>query len=153
VTVPDPEKQDRDGTARYGSPEDTDAAFASIVAGLQAQPDAPRWPTEDERKDPHSVPNGAPHGATDGKRMRDDADEDHFQPPEPPPLPVPRARTVGGMALLTVGLLLLGPNLLGLGEGVATPLGLLALTAGIGWLVIGLRSGPPPDGSDDGARL
>jgi hypothetical protein len=82
------------------------------------------------------------------------AEEDHFEPPEPPPLPMPRPRTVGGVALLAVGvLLLMGPNLLGLDEGVATPLGLLALTAGIGWLVIGLRSGPPPEGWDDGARL
>ncbi|MGH3901142.1 MAG: hypothetical protein ACRDTA_23415 [Pseudonocardiaceae bacterium] len=104
----------------------TDTAFAGIVAGLQPESDVPRW----------------------------SAEEDHFEPPEPPPLPVPRPRTLGGLALLTVGvLLLLGPNLLGLGAGVATPLGLLALTAGIGWLVIGLRSGPPSEGWDDGARL
>ena len=90
------------------------------------EPDVPRWPAE----------------------------EDHFTPPEPPPLPIPRPRTVGGVALLAVGvLLLMGPNLLGLDEGVATPLGLLALTTAIGWLVIGLRSGPPPEGWDDGARL
>ena len=89
-------------------------------------PDSPRWPAE----------------------------EDHFEPPDPPPLPVPRPRTVGGVALLAVGvLLLIAPNLLSLGEAVATPLGLLALTAGIGALVLGLRSGPPPDGWDDGARL
>jgi hypothetical protein len=90
------------------------------------EPDVPHWPTE----------------------------EDHFEPPEPPPLPMPRPRTVGGVALLALGILLLiGPNLLGLGEGMATPLGLLALTAGIGWLVIGLRSGPPTENGDDGARL
>ena len=129
LTFPDPEEPDREGPARHSRPEDpkdTDTAFAGIVAGLHPEPDVPRWPAE----------------------------EDHFEPPEPPPLPVPRPRTVGGLALLAVGvLLLLGPNLLGLGAGVATPLGLLALTAGIGWLVIGLRSGPPPEGSDDGARL
>jgi hypothetical protein len=126
LTFPDPEEPDREGLARHSNAEDTDTVFAGIVAGLQPAPDVPRWPAE----------------------------EDHFQPPEPPPLPVPRARTVGGVALLAVGVLLLvGPNLLGLGEGVATPLGLLALTAGIGTLVIGLRSGPPPEGWDDGARL
>ena len=82
------------------------------------------------------------------------AEDDHFEPPEPPPLPVPRPRTMASVALLAVGVLLLvEPDLLGLGEGVATPLGLLALTAGISWLVIGLRSGPPPEGWDDGARL
>ncbi|MGH3765546.1 MAG: hypothetical protein ACRDS0_04110 [Pseudonocardiaceae bacterium] len=79
---------------------------------------------------------------------------DHFDPPEPPPFPIPRPRTVGGVLTLAVGLLLLvEPSLLGLGERVATPLGLLALTAGIGWLVIGLRPDPPAEGSDDGARL
>jgi hypothetical protein len=83
-----------------------------------------------------------------------DTDEDHYNPPEPPPLPVPRPRTVGGVLTLTAGLfLLVAPSLLGLGERVATPLGLLAITAGIGWLVIGLRPDPPPEGSDDGARL
>lgn len=134
LTFPDPEEPDRAGPARHSNskdskdskdPKDTDAAFAAIVAGLQPAPD-----------------------------MRLPAEEDHFEPPEPPPLPVPRARTVGGVALLAVGVLLLvAPNLLGLGAGVATPLGLLALTAGIGWLAIGLRTGPPPEGWDDGARL
>ncbi|MGH3987749.1 MAG: DUF308 domain-containing protein [Pseudonocardiaceae bacterium] len=132
LTFPDHEEPDREGPARHSSSKDakdskdTDTAFAAIVAGLQPAPEVPRRPAE----------------------------EDHFEPPEPPPLPVPRARTVGGVALLAVGVLLLvGPNLLGLGAGVATPLGLLVLTAGIGWLVIGLRSGPPTEGWDDGARL
>jgi hypothetical protein len=81
-------------------------------------------------------------------------DDDHFEPPEPPPLPVPRPRTVGGVVVLTVGVLLLtAPTLLGLAERMATPLGLLALTAGIGWLAIGLRTDPPPEEPDDGARL
>lgn len=93
-------------------------------------PDEPRWPASD-------------------------ASDDHFEPPEPAPLPVPRARTVGGMIALTGGVLLLAlPDLLGLGARVATPLGLLAVTAGIGWLVIGLRSdAAPEEGSDDGAQL
>ncbi len=83
-----------------------------------------------------------------------DADEGHFEPPEPAPLPVPRARTVGGVVALTVGVLLLAlPNLLDLGERVATPLGLLLVTAGIAWLVVGLRSDAAPGGSDDGAQL
>lgn len=82
-------------------------------------------------------------------------DDDHFVPPDPPPFPVPRSRTVGGVAALALGVLLLAaPGLLGLGERVGTPLGLLVLTGAIGWLVLGLRSGPPPDsGWDDGAQL
>jgi hypothetical protein len=113
--------------------EDTDLAFARIVAGLLAESDVPSWSARDS--------------ATD-------TDEEHFDPPEPPPLPTPKPRTVGGLLTLTVGVLLLGaPNFLHLGERVATPLGLLLVTAGIGWLVIGLRPGPSAEGSDDGARL
>ena len=111
--------------------EDTDLAFARIVAGLRAQ--------------------GLPVHSNAMDAM--DA-EDHFDPPEPPPLPMPRPRTVGGVLTLAVGVLLLAaPNLVGLGERLATPLGLLAVTAGIGWLVIGLRSGPSTAGPDDGARV
>jgi hypothetical protein len=83
-----------------------------------------------------------------------DTDGDHFEPPEPAPLPVPRARTVGGALTIIVGVLLLAfPNVMDLGERVATPLGLLAVTAGVGWLVIGLRPDEAPEGPDDGAQL
>jgi hypothetical protein len=132
----DPEERSEDSSG--DCVDNTDIAFARIVAGLRAQglsaqdlsaqSDVPSWPA--------------------------DTDDDHFNPPEPPPLPIPRARTVGGVVTLTVGVLLLAaPHLLNLGERVAIPLGLLAVTAGIGWLVIGLRPGPSADGFDDGARL
>jgi hypothetical protein len=132
----DPAERSNDGSG--DSVEDTDIAFARIVAGLEAQglpaqSDEPNWSARD---------------------FATDIGEDHFDPPEPPPLPMPRPRTVGGVLTLAVGVLLLAtPNLLGLGERVATPLGLLAVTAGIGWLVIGLRPGPSATGSDDGAQL
>ena len=136
----DPEERSNDSS---DSVDDTDIAFARIVAGLRAQDlpaqglsmqsDEPNWPARD---------------------FATDTGEDHFDPPEPPPLPMPRPRTVGGVLTLAVGVLLLAaPSLVGLGERVATPLGLLAVTAGIGWLVIGLRPGPSAAGSDDGARL
>jgi hypothetical protein len=144
LTYPDPDEQERDGPAARGRSKDraeddrgdTDTAFDRIIAGLRAEPE-PRW----------AVLDPAPEVARD-------TGEDHFDPPEPPPFPIPRPRTVGGILTLTMGVLLLvGPSLLGLGERVATPLGLLALTAGIGWLVIGLRPDPPSEESDDGARL
>jgi hypothetical protein len=145
VTYPDPDEQERDGPASRGRSKDragddlenTHAAFDRIVAGLRAEPDDPHWPA------PRPAPKPAP-----------DTDEDHYDPPEPPPFPTPRPRTVGGVLTLIVGLfLVVTPSLLGLGERMATPLGLLALAAGIGWLAIGLRPDPPPEGSDDGARL
>lgn len=162
VTVPDPEEQDRRGDAtRPGGPADgpaeTDAAFAGIVAGWRAEPDVPRWPADEDEIRTTSDP-AHPLTLPTGPHPPEDGDEGHFEPPEPPPFPVPRPRTLGGMALLAVGMLLLvQPSLLSLGERMGTPLGLLALTAGIGWLVLGLRTGPPggrdAEGWDDGARL
>jgi hypothetical protein len=134
----------------------TDAAFASIIADFREDPDLPQWPADqdrahDSRLHPPLAPGPAPAG---GERRSEVVDDDHYQPPEPPPLPVPRPRTVGGVLLLALGVLLLvRPSLLTLNDSMGTPLGLLALTAGIGWLVLGLRSGPPSEGWDDGARL
>ncbi|MGH3787541.1 MAG: DUF308 domain-containing protein [Pseudonocardiaceae bacterium] len=153
LTIPHPDEPERDGPASQGSfndlgsSKDTDTAFAHIVAGLRAaEPNVHPSPAG-EADDDQFEPSGQRPTASE-------ADEDRFEPPEPPPLPVPRPRTLGGVLVLTVGMLLLAqPALLGLAEQVATPLGLLALTAGIGWLGIGLRSGPPSEGSDDGARL
>ena len=145
MTYPDPNEQERDSPASRGRskdhPEDdladTDAAFDRIVAGLRAEPDDPYRPAL------HPAPNPTR-----------ETDEDHYDPPDPPPFPIPRPRTVGGVLILTTGLaLLVAPGLLDLGERAATPLGLLALTGGIGWLIVGLRPDPPPDGPDDGARL
>lgn len=156
LTYPDPEERECAGSASRGRSKDgagddlgdTHTAFARIVAGLRAESEEPRWPAPDTARDPAPDPVDGPAPDPAGE-----PGEDHFDPPEPPPLPVPRPRTVGGVLTLTVGVLLLvGPSLLGLGARTATPLGLLALIAGIGWLVIGLRP-DPPDGSDDGARL
>jgi hypothetical protein len=142
----DPQERSNDGSG--DSVEDTDIAFARIVAGLRAQDS----PAQDLSAQDLSAQSDEPNWPARDFAM--DTGEDHFDPPEPPPLPMPRPRTVGGVLTLAVGVLLLAAsNLVGLGERVATPLGLLAVTAGIGWLVIGLRPGPSAAGSDDGARL
>jgi hypothetical protein len=142
----DPEERSNDGSG--DSVEDTDTAFARIVAGLRAQD----LGTQDSRAQDSRGQSEEPNWPA--RNFATDTGEDHFDPPEPPPLPMPRPRTVSGVFTLAVGVLLLAaPNLVGLGERVATPLGLLAVTAGIGWLVMGLRPGPSAAGSDDGARL
>lgn len=161
MSVPDPEEPDR-----RGEPTDTDRAFAEIVAGWQTEPDVPRWPDEDRSDvhvadpdagdDPDADDEPAPRRAAEADADTDvDDPEDHFVPPDPPPLPVPRPRTLGGVAMIGLGIVLLAaPQLLGVGPTTGLPLGLLVLAGGIGWLVMGLRSGPPPDsGEDDGARL
>ena len=144
LNYPDPEERDgpgwrdRQDDRPRDSVDDTDVAFARIVDGLRAQ----------------GLPAQLDEATWVGCDCETDPGEEHFDPPEPPPLPMPRPRTVGGVLTLAVGILLLAaPNVLYLGERVATPLGLLAVTAGIGWLVVGLRPGPSADESDDGARL
>lgn len=158
MTYPDPEEQERDGSASRGPAkdharddhDDTQIAFDRIVAGLRAEPEEThspgRNPADDYLHDPTIEPPQDP-----GRHERG---ADHFDPPEPPPLPIPRPRTVGGVLMLALGVFLLfGPNVLALGERAAMLLGLLALTAGVGWLMVGLRPDPPPGGSDDGAQL
>jgi hypothetical protein len=107
------------------------------------QPSEP-LPNPDQR-DSHSTFN----------RGQQPAEDDHFVPPEPPPLPRMRPGTVVGVTLVVLGVLLLVvPGLLGLTPKIGTPLALIALTGGIGWLVLRIRQGPPPDsGWDDGAQL
>ncbi len=147
-------------------PEDIDAAFAEIVAGLEQE--APRWP---EGPDPGSsapVDRGPNTSGTAGSTSTnprdwtppndestdwDEDDEGHFEPPEPPPLPTPRAGTVGGFALIGLGLvLLLVPGLAGAGATFALPIGLISISGGICWLLFRLRQGPPP-AEDDGAQV
>jgi len=161
VTVPDPDEPDGRAGAQHrgetGPTDATDVRFAEIVAGWRSAPDAPSWPAEDEAA-------GGDAAGGDAAALGDDAalgdhaalgDDDHFVPPEPPPLPALQPRTIGGLLVLAVGvLLLLAPGVLGVAERLATPLGLLTLTGGFVWLALGLRSGPPPNsGWDDGAQL
>lgn len=152
MTVPDPDEPDR----RTGGPRPgeagrcddaaTDTAFDEIVAaGWSTESDLPRWPAEDEAADaPESEPGRAGPN-----------DDDHYVPPEPPPLPALRPRTIGGLVVLAVGVVvLLAPGVIGLPGTMSMPLGLLMLTGGFGWLALGLRSDPPQNsGWDDGAQL
>lgn len=164
-------------------PEDVDAAFAEIVAGLEREGLGSFLDEEDPLTDGADGADGAdranngpkppiePAATTTqaattepgGWRTADQdwdwasaSDEEHYVPPEPPPFPKPHAGTVIGMLLITVGLLLLiVPTVIGLGTTVGTPLGLVALAAGIGWLVLRIRHGNPPDHGDrdDGAQI
>lgn len=83
------------------------------------------------------------------------AEDEHFVPPEPPPLPRLGLSSLLGLGLLIVGVVLLAvPGLLGGPVGLGIVPGLLAMTAGLGWLVFGLRRGhDAEDGPDDGAVL
>lgn len=147
-------------------PEDVDAAFAEIVADLEREGlgamieadelgrTAPESPTVDPEPSPPAEwrpPSSAPDSSAD----EGDGEEEHFVPPDPPPLPKLRPSTVFGIVLLVIGgFLLAAPSVIGLEPRIATPLALVSMAAGIGWLVLRMRQGPPPDsGWDDGAQL
>lgn len=121
------------------APEDIDfeSAWQQVLASLHATPGpaAPSWPEDDEP--PAEVVSYDP------------ADEDHFEPPPPPPLPRLRKSTLGALAVMAFGLLIIASNVDG---GSLRVVGVLCLIGGALSLVWNMRQGPPTDsGWDDGA--
>ncbi|MFC7344093.1 DUF308 domain-containing protein [Saccharopolyspora griseoalba] len=155
-------------------PEDIDAAFAEIVADLERDETFARWSAEaksgtaeDETAEPEppkaeAKPEPAAEPAAEtGTGPRDwtpgEEDEEHFVPPEPPPLPIPKPGALAGIGVVVLGLVvLLIPGLAGLPTTAQLPLGLVLISAGIGWLLFRLRRAPPTDPTDpddDGAQV
>lgn len=152
-------------------PEDVDAAFAAIVAdlereGLGANLEADTEPTEDL---PHpqppsaqaAAPAAAAEPATPTWRTSDaewdwtwSSDDEHYVPPEPPPLPRLRPMTIVAILLIVVGVvLLLAPNLIGLYYPLSTTLSLLSLVSGFALLFLRIRRTPSDSGDDNGAQV
>lgn len=156
-------------------PEDVDATFAEIVADLRAE-GVGLFPDEEQEKpaekpaektprpespDAEPEPGWRGGGTSWDKTLFEDApagssdDEGHFVPPEPPPLPRPRKGAFIVLLFFVLGLLLLiAPNLIGMGTRLGTPLGILALATAIALLLLRVRQGPPP-GADphNGAQV
>src|SRR3954452_23515091 len=76
--------------------EDFEEASQQVLASLQASPGGapPTWPEE------------APEDIDPGPSY-DPADEDHFDPPTPPPLPRLRKTTLPSLAFIALGLVIL----------------------------------------------
>jgi hypothetical protein len=147
-------------------PEDVDAAFAEIVAdlrregvGVDVPKDEPAPAPADE--EPPPAPAGPPPPGWRGHEADWDwswgTDEEHYVPPEPPPLPRLRPLTIVALGLLIVGVVLLVvPGIMGLDARIATPVGLAALTCGGGMLLLRVRKTPrtdPDDPNDNGAQI
>jgi hypothetical protein len=163
-------------------PEDVDATFAEIVADLRAggfglpeediadtdtgaatapgvgagneSRKTPERPAEDTPPEPGWRSGGTSWDAT---MFSDDPadDDEHYIPPEPPPLPRPKMGAFLILLLFLAGLfLLILPGAIGVGPTVATPLGILALATSIALLLLRVRQGPPP-GADpsNGAQV
>ncbi|HEX5810601.1 MAG TPA: hypothetical protein VFY38_00730 [Pseudonocardia sp.] len=135
--------------------------FEAIVAGWRREGAVPTWPGEERppseppRTPPFAAPPIAPAPAHRPYEPETDRFE-HFIPPEPPPLPRIGPPAAVGITLLVLGLvLIIAPNLVGISNVYGLPLGLLALAAGLGWLVLRLWPAPPDerDEDDDGAQL
>jgi hypothetical protein len=152
-------------------PDDVDAAFAEIVADLEREgvgrtiPDLDEPPgTADEaaaapEPAPRPTPAEPPPTAWRGHEGDWDwswgTDEEHYVPPEPPPLPRLRPLTIVALAMIVLGVvLLIIPTLIGLDARIATPIALLAVTCGGGMLLLRARRNPKdPEARDDGAQI
>lgn len=150
--------------------------FDAIVAGWQREGAVPEWPDDQDTDGPAPdapAPSDARPvtfrgfaAAASGKAPPGDAsppdpapaeEEDHFVPPEPPPLPRLGPPGIVGLVLLGLGfVLILSPNWVGVPAPYGLPLGLVTLASGLGWLVLRLWPDTPEgdgDGEDDGAVL
>jgi hypothetical protein len=156
---------------RRPAPADDDAAWQQIVEGFGRSPEAgpvPPWPVQEDVPDRGPAPRAVPP-AEQPSRPRagspDDEglpawlepaplrDEGRYVPPPPPPTPRLQPRTLGAVAALVLGLLVLfAPSLLHVAPGGGSYLlGILLTGGGAGALVYWMRDAPDGDGPDDGA--
>lgn len=85
-----------------------------------------------------------PPGERSAGPAADPLPDEHFVPPEPPPLPRMGPPILVGLTLIGLGLVLVSvPGWVGVPQVYSLPLGLVAIAAGLGWLV--LRLWPDPD--------
>jgi hypothetical protein len=83
-----------------------------------------------------------------------EADTEHYVPPEPPPMPRLKRRTVGAIALIVMGLVLVVfPALLPASFELIAVLGALLILGGGALLATGIRRHRSDDGWDDGSRV
>jgi hypothetical protein len=147
-------------------PDDVDAAFAEIVADLEREGVGRTIPDVDDPPDvPEEPPEPAKPAAPPPQSWRGNhgaewdwswgTDDEHYVPPDPPPLPRLRPLTIVALALVVVGVvLLIIPTLIGLDARIATPIALLTITCGGGMLLVRVRQSPKdPDTRDDGAQI
>jgi len=84
-----------------------------------------------------------------------EADDAHFTPPEPPPLPRPKGRTIGATLMILAGIALLArPGLLAVATELTLVFAVVLILGGAAILLTGIwrrRDGGDADGWDDGA--
>lgn len=133
-----------------------DDAWQQVLSSLRSSPsDAERpWPAAEDVPrggDAPSMMDFSPYdyGDTETSVGTDPAQEDHFVPPAAPPLPALRPVTLGSLAAIIVGIVIV---VTGLAGGSLEWLGIVAIIGGAVSLVWHVKEGPPEDsGWDDGA--
>lgn len=129
-----------------GGPRTPEGPRAPGTPRTPGAPDAPRGTGEQD--DPRRSTAGPWRGPTGSSSA--DAEDESYEPPEPPPLPRLGVSSVLGLLLLVAGVVLLAvPGVVGDVLGLGVVPGLLAMTAGLGWLVFGLRRSSDRDGGPD----
>jgi hypothetical protein len=141
--------------------------FEAIVALWRNEGDVPEWPDDEAPKagtapadldEPTApAPQPAPPMPPRSYSPPTLPEDEHFIPPDPPPLPRLGPPAFVGLTLMALGLVLVvAPGWLGVSDPYGLPLGLVGLAAGLGWLVLRLWPDPPDrtdDGDDDGAVI
>jgi len=120
---------------------DIDAAWQQLLVSLQtpSTSDSPSWPSSEDV---------TPADDFIGEAFNLDDDE-HFVPPPPPPVPKLRPVTLGALAAIIGGILVLVTQVDGGAWDWAAIIAIIAGGASLAWHV---KEGPPTDsGWDDGA--
>jgi len=139
---------------------DEDALWRGIVEGYGERPEFPETGTsEPEVLEPTDTIPGEPEPGFEIPRELNEAswaDEGHFVPPEPPPVPRPRGiRAVAWFGIFGIPALML--VLLLAHYTPPSPIGLIMIAwfvGGFGYLVATMNTGSDPDrGWNDGAVL
>lgn len=143
-------------------PDDGPSSGVGLATPPQGQPSAhPERPADELFAPPSPAPSPdpapepvrptPPPPAAHRPHPATPAEDDHFVPPEPPPLPRIGLSSLFGLLLLVAGVVLLAlPALVGGVAGLGIVPGLLAMAAGLGWLVVGMRrpsESDEPDGT------
>ena len=166
----------------HPSDSDVDAAFAQIISGLMVEGGPGRHPSAGGSAaglaDPPAPPRPTERGETGAERARRrelrrleraeevaafaarqaeveaerEADEAHFTPPEPPPLPRPKGRTIGAVLMDVAGIVLLAkPGLLAIGPDLVLVMAAGLLLGGATLLLTGIWRRRGAEDGDDGA--
>jgi hypothetical protein len=156
-TIPD--LDDLTDTSELPVTDDPDSTppggFAGGMPGLAQGRAAPREPDQYPVDRPRSSEPPKAWRGHDGEwDWSWGTEEDHYVPPEPPPLPKLRPLTIVALVLIVLGVvLLIIPSLIGLATAIATPIALLSITCGGGMLLRVRQNPKDPGARDDGAQI